>query len=608
MRRNPFFHIFNGLSGRTSFRRRLFISFLAITIPILAAMALVSYALTSSSTKQTLIQAQQMQLGQFMSKLSTVYENTESVSRDIILSSDVQQFVTQASDTGTFPDDAAISYTISAMTSDRDYIGSIVITSKNTTLYSTSSAYTDIASFSNIKKKWWYNDMTSGGFSSKWYPYATLTSQSWLSQQTGKIPNQMNSHMLARPIYNVLTPAELVGYVMIYLDDDYMQQLWRDIDWGKTTNLYLLDDDGEILGSNLPLRNYSELINSVGTDPDTSVEKLNGQTFIYSCTDFGLNDWKVCMITPYSELNGTASTVIALLILLIIALIITIALLSRMSSINMSKPISTLSDVMDEYNGTKARADNALVSIYEKRTDEIGGIYRSYKQLQDRVENLISEIYVKNLEKKDAELALLQSQINPHFLYNTLDSINWIALMNDQTEISNMITALSDTFRLSLMKSNGYYVKLVDEIEYVKSYLMLQKFRYSDRLSYNIDMPESCETLEIPRFILQPLVENSLKHGIDKLQNPGEVNISIERTETLNINVANTGVAVDLNKLGELLTYDPNTSELLSFNSGGYGVQNIYRRIKTICGEEYGMSYRIERNRTVCCVTLPIRE
>ena len=596
------------MSGRTSFRRRLFISFLTITIPIIAAMALVSYALTSASTKQTLIQAQQTQLEQFISKLHTVYENTESVSRDIILSSDVQQYVTQATASGTFPDDASVSYTISAMMSGRDYIDSIVITSRYTTLYSTSSAYTDIASFSNIKKKWWYNDMTSGGFSCRWYPYATLTGQSWLSQQMGEIPRQTNTHMLARPIYNILTPSELVGYVMIYLNDDYMQQLWRGIDWGSTTNLYLLDDEGEIFSSNLPMRDYTALIDSVGTGSGTSVEQLDGSTFIYSCKDFDLNGWKVCMITPYSELNGSASTVISLLVLLIIALIIIIALLSRMSSINMSRPISTLSEVMDEYNGTKARADNSLVTIYEKRTDEIGDIYRSYKQLQDRVENLINEIYVKNLEKKDAELALLQSQINPHFLYNTLDSINWIALMNDQTEISNMITALSDTFRLSLMKSNGYYVKLIDEIEYVKSYLMLQKFRYGDRLSYAVDMPEDCEILEIPRFILQPLVENSLKHGIDKLLNPGEINISIERTDTLNIHVANTGVAVDLDKLRKLLTYDPKTSELLSFNSGGYGVQNIYRRIKTICGEEYGMSYRIERNRTVCCVTLPIRE
>ena len=113
-------------------------------------------------------------------------------------------------------------------------------------------------------------------------------------------------------------------------------------------------------------------------------------------------------------------------------------------------------------------------------------MYRSYEQLEDRLNTLIQENYVKNIEKKDAELALLQSQINPHFLYNTLDSINWIALTNGQDEISEMITALSDTFRLSLMKNNSPFTELNQEIRYIQSYLVLQKFRYEDRLTYHL--------------------------------------------------------------------------------------------------------------------------
>lgn len=121
------------------------------------------------------------------------------------------------------------------------------------------------------------------------------------------------------------------------------------------------------------------------------------------------------------------------------------------------------------------------------------------------MDTLIQEIYIKTLEKKDAELALLQSQINPHFLYNTLDSINWLALANDQDEISEMVTALSDMFRLSLTKSNSSYVALSREMEYVRSYLVLQKFRYEEQLQYDFRLSVPEEELFIPKFILRPL-------------------------------------------------------------------------------------------------------
>ena len=274
----------------------------------------------------------------------------------------------------------------------------------------------------------------------------------------------------------------------------------------------------------------------------------------------------------------------------------------------MARPIAVLSHIMDSYHGSDSSPDPELVKPYENRTDEIGDIYRSYAQLQERIQNLIQEIYVKNLEKKDAELALLQSQINPHFLYNTLDSINWLALMHDEEEISNMITALSDTFRLSLMKSNSYFVELSAEAEYVSSYLMLQKFRYGDKLDYSISIPEEAKKLFIPRFILQPLVENALKHGINKLTEGGRIDIEVSIGENLLILVKNDGSDIDLKKMGDILVYHTADSELLSFKKEGYGVQNIFRRIKVTCGEEYGLSYSIERARTVCRITLPVKE
>ena len=167
------------------------------------------------------------------------------------------------------------------------------------------------------------------------------------------------------------------------------------------------------------------------------------------------------MITPYKEVNHNASVLMGELVLMIAVIILILFLISRYSANNMARPIISLSKLMDTYHGFDDKTiDTSQISAYKIRTDEIGQMYRSYEQLEDRLNTLIQENYVKNIEKKDAELALLQSQINPHFLYNTLDSINWIALTNGQDEISEMITALSDTFRLSLMKNNSPFTEL----------------------------------------------------------------------------------------------------------------------------------------------------
>jgi two-component system sensor histidine kinase YesM len=314
------------------------------------------------------------------------------------------------------------------------------------------------------------------------------------------------------------------------------------------------------------------------------------------------------MITPYQEVDNSVMILKTELTVMFAVIILILFLMSKYSANNMAQPIILLSQMMDAYHGKEQASLPVSPALYEKRTDEIGQMYRSYKQMMERIETLTQEIYIKNLEKKDAELALLQSQINPHFLYNTLDSINWLALANDQDEISEMITALSDTFRLSLMKSNSSFVEIEHEIQYIKSYLILQEFRYGKRLKYAFALPDPLPKLLIPRFILQPVVENALKHGIDSLEKGGHICIKLTCSTQLIITVINDGTAINLEQMNALLRFDPKGPDILSFQKGGYGVQNIHRRIKIICGDEYGLSYETTDTQTICKITLPRKE
>ena len=604
----PFFYIFNRLSDSVSFTQRLFLSFIFIAIPVMAALFIGSFFFLQTSTHQSIEQTQAIEVQKLNTQLLAIVNDVENVSREMVYNSDVQEFMQDAAAGDPYPEDHSTAYYINGFISNRDYINSIVLTGMNHTLFSTELAYTNVSSFQNIQEKWWFPFLEENTDSYQWYPYALLDTKTYQSQENNEIPNQIDTLMLARPVFSVADYRTQLGYLMIYLDDEYIQNLWRQISFGDTTNVFLMDTDNNIIISNVSMKDYSGILQEHLVPDESEIISWENENYVVTCSGLNHNRWKLCMITPYSEVNHNASVLMGELILMIAVIILILFLMSRYSANNMARPVISLSKLMDTYHGYDDKTiDEHQISIYKARTDEIGQMYRSYEQLEERLNTLIQENYVKNIEKKDAELALLQSQINPHFLYNTLDSINWIALTNGQDEISEMITALSDTFRLSLMKNNSPFTELNQEIRYIQSYLVLQKFRYEDRLTYDFDLPEPLPSIFIPRFILQPIIENALKHGIGQLERGGRLEISISIDDYTRIIILNDGTNINLMKMQRLLAFDPNDQTLLNFENEGYGVQNINRRIKLICGTDYGLTYTKTDSQTVCTILLPVR-
>jgi len=604
----PFFYIFNRLSDSVSFTQRLFLSFIFIAIPVMATLFIGSFFFLQTSTHQSIEQTQAIEVQKLNTQLLAIVNDVENVSREMVYNSDVQEFMQDAAAGDPYPEDHKTAYYVNGFIANRDYINSIVLTGMNHTLFSTELAYTNVSSFQNIQGKWWFPSLEETADSYQWYPYALLDTKTYQSQENNEIPNQINTLMLTRPVFSVADYRTQLGYLMIYLDDEYIQNLWRQISFGDTTNVFLMDTDNNIIISNVSMKDYSGILQEHLIPDESEIISWENENYVVTCSSLNHNRWKLCMITPYSEVNHNASVLMGELVLMIAVIILILFLMSRYSANNMARPVISLSKLMDTYHGYDDKTiDEHQISIYKARTDEIGQMYRSYEQLEDRLNTLIQENYVKNIEKKDAELALLQSQINPHFLYNTLDSINWIALTNGQDEISEMITALSDTFRLSLMKNNSPFTELNQEIRYIQSYLVLQKFRYEDRLTYDFDLPEPLPHIFIPRFILQPIIENALKHGIGQLERGGRLKISISIDDYTRINILNDGTNINLVKMQRLLAFDPNDQTLLNFENEGYGVQNINRRIKLICGTDYGLTYTKTDSQTVCTILLPVR-
>ena len=235
--------------------------------------------------------------------------------------------------------------------------------------------------------------------------------------------------------------------------------------------------------------------------------------------------------------------------------------------------------------------------IEEKGKDEITHLFQAFNYMANEMKLLVSEQYENGIRVKTAELNALQAQINPHFLYNTLELINWKAMESDSPEIVQISQNLAGFYRLTL--SNGRsMVPLRDELEQISRYLDIQNFRFSPEIRMDVDVPEDCLMLLIPKLTLQPLIENSVLHGFRPKEDlsEGENIIWIKaarREQDLLITVADNGLGMTEEQLAKILTEEkPETGH-------GFGVINIQQRIRILFGKEYGLSYEANRGQGV---------
>ena len=226
------------------------------------------------------------------------------------------------------------------------------------------------------------------------------------------------------------------------------------------------------------------------------------------------------------------------------------------------------------------------------------------------IKNIMQLIEDKQKEQKalqKAELKALQAQINPHFLYNTLDAIVWMTETNNNDKVVEITKAFSSFFRITLSKGNEW-ITLAEEIEHTRSYLIIQRMRYRDILSYEIDVDDSILKCRILKLILQPIVENALYHGIKNKRNPGSIIVRASRygDEKILLEVIDDGNGMTEERLREVVAYI-NADNSVSRKNEGYGLRNVNQRIKLYYGKQYGLSIKSEYKKgTHVSVIIPL--
>ena len=259
-------------------------------------------------------------------------------------------------------------------------------------------------------------------------------------------------------------------------------------------------------------------------------------------------------------------------------------------SASIYRPIKKLHDV------TTTIAQNDLQAlVYSRNVDEITELGNNFNIMIGKIRELLNAKVKEQENLKKAELKALQAQINPHFLYNTLDTIVWMAEASKTDQVIEIVRALSSFFRISLSKGKDW-ISIRQEIEHVRSYLAIQKMRYRDILDYKIEVDENLMDGTILKLTLQPLVENALYHGIKNKRNGGAITVRAQSVgpDLVRLEVQDDGVGFTPYKLAEIRSMLNDDSSEISLKEGGFGLENVNKRIKLYYGKQYGLYVQSE--------------
>lgn len=311
-----------------------------------------------------------------------------------------------------------------------------------------------------------------------------------------------------------------------------------------------------------------------------------GQEYYARCEKIGPSGWLIASILPHQDVFRLSREMSAEMLIIVVAVGLAAYLLAYLISQSTLKRIAQLTSTMQAVeNG------NVAVRLEPSGEDEIAQLMDGFNQMMDRVDMLMEERVEYGRQIKNLELKALQAQINPHFLYNSLDLINCTAISRNVPEISRMVNALGQFYRLSL-SSGREVITLAEELRHAKLYVEIQNLRFENRVSAEWDMDPSADCCQIIKIVLQPIIENAIIHGIfEKPSKTGHLKVGIRRLDgDIRITVEDDGMGMDEETV--LANFSIHETPERRIISSGYGIRNIQERLLLAYGAPYGLSCR----------------
>ncbi|MDO4275186.1 MAG: sensor histidine kinase [Eubacteriales bacterium] len=406
--------------------------------------------------------------------------------------------------------------------------------------------------------------------------------------------NNEQTISLSRVIQNY-KDGSFLGVILLDLNLNKIAEICESNQGNPESFLCILNEKGQLIyeqkkgirEASLENEEYLKSVyqSALNAEDQNFRANLGGVDYLVTKKNMDDTQWTVLSVLPYSAITARLKDPSVLIVFSVgLTLILTLLALNRILT-NIVKPIKSL-----EQHITQVSFENMDEKVSIESDDEIGNLEQSFNEMMERIKNLNEQMVQEQEEKRKYELQALQAQINPHFLYNTLDSIIWMAETHD-SNIVPMTEALAKLFRISLNKGNEE-ITVKKEMEHVKNYLIIQSMRYADKLSYELIVEKDVEKCAIIKLILQPIVENCIYHGIKQKKGKGNITIHTFREgELLKIQVKDDGCGMTMDMCEKILSGE---AQMENISGSGIGVRNVNERIKLRFGNDYGLCYTSE--------------
>ena len=395
------------------------------------------------------------------------------------------------------------------------------------------------------------------------------------------------------------------GVFFIDLNYSAISELCNQSMVGNQGYAFILDAEGNIVYHPQQQQLYNELQTEnisliMGTDQDTVLFGKGSGEKLYSISRSEKTGWTVVNCVRVEELLRKSNKAQSLYVLVAMGLMIVALFFSRFISRSITQPIQQLCDSMERVQ----EGDFSVSDIAVESQNEIGSLTKSFNVMTHRIQELMEQNIREQEAKRKSELKALQSQINPHFLYNTLDTIIWMAEGKKNEEVVLMTASLARLLRQSISNEDEV-VSIGQEVEYARGYLTIQKMRYKDKMEFQIEVDPSILHIPLIKLVLQPVIENAIYHGLKYKESKGLLLVKgFMKNDNAVLQVIDNGVGMDEETLAHI--YERHK---VNYQSNGVGVYNVQKRLQLYYGNEYGITYESKKGEgTTATITIPGRQ
>lgn len=442
----------------------------------------------------------------------------------------------------------------------------------------------NLGSIASVREEEWFDNLSNMKSNLLWVP---LLPDDTVSAKFKSPEDRSRLISLTRLVYDSNNYTKNIGLLRIDILEEKILEILKKASPTQNSIVYLMNSKSEIISASgddiqdWQKISYITLDTLIANGFFSDSQILHNEKHLVSCQQIPDTDWIMVSITPYDEILAVSRRIKYEILIIFVIIGVLAFTIANLLSYSITKRIKALIA-----NIKKIKKGDFESKIISRSKDEIGELITDFNDMNTKLSFLVSEQRRIGQDMKHYELIALQAQINPHFLYNTLDLINWTAINKNVPEISQTVQSLSKFFKISLSKGSNI-IPIQDEVEHVRLYMEIQNQRYNDAFNFEIDIDEDVYGQDTIKTILQPIIENSVIHGIlAKEEKRGTIKLTGRMDgDIIVLAVSDDGVGIPQDQADEILSKT-------DFNPlHGYGIRNIDERIKLYYGKDYGLSF-----------------